>query len=211
MRPRASQAITAPQVPLTSSQAAGTFDTTLVTNGWHTLQAFAEYPSSSIGGIDIYTSQVVVVRTQNHVTFPDMLFTWGDKLNIRATLDTPVTNWTATIWAGDYVDGSTSNHLLRTYSGITSNGQIDFVWDGNDSNGVAFAPGVFTNVTFLINDPAGRPVWREGNLHPPNFLVSYMTLQNEFSAGSPNFIDMISQIAQTIAGAEPLYLSLIHI
>jgi hypothetical protein len=199
-----SQAMTAPPAPFTS-RPFGTFDTTLVTNGWHTMQAIAKYPSSSIGGYDIYTSQVVVVRTQNHVTFPDMLFTWGDKLNVRATLDTQVTNWTANIWAGDYVEGSPSNHLLRTYSGITSNGQIDFVWDGKDSNGVTFAAGMFTNVTFLIDDPKGRPVWREGNQQPPNFFVSYMRLTSEFSAGSPNFVDMISQIAQTVAGSDPWY------
>jgi hypothetical protein len=148
---------------------------------------------------------VVVVQTQNHITFPDMLFTWGDKLNIKATLETPIKSWTANIWAGDYVDGSPSNHLLRTYTGITSNGQIDVVWDGKDTNGVTFAPGVFTNVTFLIDDPVGGAVWREGNQHPANFLVSYMTLQNEFNAGSPNFIDMISEIARTIADSEPLY------
>jgi hypothetical protein len=199
-----SRAMSAPQPPFVS-QLSGSFDTTLVTNGWHTIQAIATYPSSSAGGFDVYTSQVVVVQTQNHVTFPDMLFTWGDKLNVRATLDTQITNWIVNIWAGDYVDGSPSNHLLRTYSGITSNGQIDLVWDGKDSNGVTFAAGVFTNVTFLIDDPRGRSVWREGGQQPANFLVSYMTLQNEFSAGSPNFIDMITEIAQTVAGSEPLY------
>lgn len=186
------------------SQISGSFDTTLTTNGWHTIQAVATYPSSSLGGSDIYTSQVVVVRTQNHITFPDMLFTWDTALNIRATLDTQITNWTASIFGGDY-DGSPSNHLLRTYSGITSNGLIDFLWDGNDSNGVAFAPGVFTNVTFVIDDPAGKSVWREGVQQPSNFLVSYMTLVNEFSAGSPNFIDMITQVAYYIAISEPTY------
>jgi hypothetical protein len=200
-----SRAMIDPQPPFTS-RPSGTFDTTLVTNGWHTIQAIATYPSSvvGVGGYQVYTSQVVVVRTQNHVTFPDMLFTWGDKLNVRATLDTLITNWSANIWAGDYVEGS-SNHLLRSYSGITSNGQIDFVWDGKDSNGVTFAAGVFTNVTFLIDDPVGRPVWREGSLAMPNFLVSYMPLQGEFSPGDLNFIDMISQIAGYVSAAEPLY------
>jgi hypothetical protein len=199
-----SRAMSVPQAPFTS-RPSGTFDTTLVTNGWHTIQAIAKYPSSTVGGYDVYTSQVVVVRTQNHVTFPDMLFTWGDQLNVRATLDTQITNWSANIWAGDYEQGSPSNHLLRTYSGITSNGQIDFVWDGQDSNGVTFAAGVFTNVTFLIDDPAGRSVWREGNQQPANFLVSYMRLLSEFSPGDVNFIDMIHEVAQTIAASEPLY------
>jgi hypothetical protein len=49
-----SRAMTAPSAPFTS-QPSGTFDTTLVTNGWHTIQAIAKYPSSSIGGYDIYT------------------------------------------------------------------------------------------------------------------------------------------------------------
>jgi hypothetical protein len=147
-----SRAMIDPQPPFTS-RPSGTFDTTLVTNGWHTIQVEASYPNLSAGsGYDSYKSQPVVVRTQNYITFPDMLFTWGSRLAVRATLDVQITNWSAVIL-------SPSNQLLRAYSGITSNGKIDFVWDGKDTNGVTF-PG--DHVTFLIDNSVGRPVWREG-------------------------------------------------
>jgi hypothetical protein len=185
-----SRAMIDPQPPFTS-RPSGTFDTTLVTNGWHTIQALASYPNGAVdGGYDVYTSQVVVVRTQNHVTFPDMLLTWRDKLAVRATLDIQITNWTASIL-------SPSNQILQSYSGITSNGKIDFVWDGKDSNGVTFAGDY---VTFEIDDPVRRLVPRSGPPPSGYFIVSYMPLFPDFSHGLMDFQNMIDNVAETVDG-----------
>lgn len=191
----ASRAMTDPQPPFSSEPSAepsGVFDTTLLTNGWHTIQAIAEYPTgqNDDGGYEIYTSQVVNVLTTNQITFPDMLLTFSSALDMRATLDTLITNWTVTIV-------STSNQTLRTYGGITSNGQIDVVWDGNDSNGVQFA-GPY--VDYIVNDPVRRRTYREGPTPglPQNFLVGYQMLFTEGSLSGDEFENMISQIALTI-------------
>jgi hypothetical protein len=185
-----SRAMINPQPPF-ASRPSGTFDTTLVTNGWHTIQAVASYPNGAVdGGYDVYTSQVVVVRTQNHVTFPDMLFTWGTKLAVRATLDIQITNWSAVIL-------SPSNQPLRAYSGITSNARIDFVWDGKDSNGVTFA-GEYVDVE--INDPVRRRFRKEGPPPLGYFIVSYMPLFPDSSHGLLQFQNMIDNVALTVEG-----------
>src|ERR1035438_9501430 len=65
------------------------WDTTCVSNGWHTLQAFASYPDptkSSSGGYSEYSSPVVRVRTLNDIVFPDFPTTYGTSLPITALL-----------------------------------------------------------------------------------------------------------------------------
>ncbi len=185
-----SRAMTDPQPPFTS-QPFGVFDTTLITNGWHTIQAVAEYPSSQYdGGYAVYTSQTVIVQSLNHITFPDMLFTLNNGLHIQATLDILITNWTVTIL-------SPSNQTLRVYSGITSNGHIDVFWDGKDTNGVQFS-GPF--VDFVVNDPAKKRPYYEAAMagFPQNFLVSYQLLFTDGSTSALQFENMISQIALAI-------------
>jgi hypothetical protein len=164
----------------------------LISNGWHTIQAMALYPTSvnDDGGYDVYSSQVVNVLTTNQVTFPDMLLTFGSALDIRAFADKQITNWTVSVV-------SPSNQTLRTYSGITSNGLIDIVWDGNDSNAVQFT-GPYVDI--IVNDPATKRTYREGPTPglPQNFLVSYQMLFAQGSISGDEFENMIFDVAQDI-------------
>lgn len=109
------------------------WDTTCVSNGWHTLQAFASCPDpsmSSSGGYSEYGSPVVRVRTFNEIVFPDFPTTFGTSLPITALLASNNAAWTVTV-------RSPSKAVLRTYTGITTNGRIDVFWDSTDSNGVS--------------------------------------------------------------------------
>lgn len=122
--------------PLRASRLVARWDTTEVSNGWHTLQAFAEYPDAAMegaGGYSTYSSQVVRVQTFNPITFPNMLMTYGSSLVIRAHAAATNASWKATV-------STLSNQVLRVLTGTTTNGTIETPWDGKDANGVRVNP-----------------------------------------------------------------------
>jgi hypothetical protein len=110
----------------------GYWDTRVVSNGWHTLQALAEYPDATkryTGGYNQYSSAAVRVQTFNPVIL-DIPLTYG-------TLDTgvpfafPIKALVATSNAAWKITISTeSNQVLQVLTGTTTNGVIDAVWDG---------------------------------------------------------------------------------
>lgn len=139
----------------------GTWGTLFVTNGWHTIQAVASYPDDSlryVGNYGVYTSDVVTVQTINSIVFPDFPTTFGTALPVTALLSSSNANWTVNIL-------SSSNTLLRTYSGSTSTGRVDVVWDGNDTNNVAFS-GEFVDVEVSFTPTGGFAPLDEGEEDP---------------------------------------------
>lgn len=187
------------------------WDTTLVSNGWHTIQAFAQYPDSSqdgAGGVSQYSSQIVTAQVFNAISFPDMLQTWGTAIGIRAFLSTTNADWTINVL-------SPSTNLLRVLSGTTSNGLINVLWDGKDTNGVQFT-GAFVrldittsttsgsgfSISSVITNKAGKVVYKEGSMpsFPQGFLVSYQLLFPPSSTGAIAFQNMIDQVALTVEG-----------
>jgi hypothetical protein len=71
--------------------------------------------------------------------FPDFPTTFGTSPAITALLACTNAAWTMTV-RGD------SNEVLRTFSGIATNGRIDVFWDSTDSNGVSSFDGDFINI-----------------------------------------------------------------
>ena len=133
----------------------GRWDTVCVSNGWHTLQAFASYPDPSMdssGGYSEYSSVPVRVQTFNEIVFPDFPTTYGTSLPITALLASSNAAGTVTI-------RSPSKAVLRTFSGTTTNGRIDVFWDSTDSNGVSSSDGDFVDidVTTSTNGEAKGP------------------------------------------------------
>ena len=191
----------------------GVWDTTVVSNGWHSLQAFAEYPTgqNADGGYAEHASQVVQVQTLNPISFPEMPVTLGTSMPIRASITPSNANWMATV-------RSPSNELLRAFSGTATNGVIDVQWDGNDTNGVQFAgPFVQVEVTtsyesgggfgpltsgVTITNKAGKIIYKEGSMpsSPQGFLVSYQLLFTSGSLSAIQFENMIEQVALTVDG-----------
>ena len=133
---RSSPSIQDPPAPLTFPVVAE-WDTTEVSNGWHTIQALASYPTgrNEDGGYEEYTGQVVRVRTFNPIIFEEALKTFGTNntgipfaFPIRATSSIATTQWKVTI-------STLSNRVVRVLTGATANGAIETNWDGNDANG----------------------------------------------------------------------------
>jgi hypothetical protein len=191
---------------------AGTWNTLYVTNGWHTLQAFASYPDAALhatGNYGSYSSQVVAVQTFNPIVFPDFPTTFGTALPITALLSSSNASWTLSILAP-------TNNVVRIYSGSTTTGRIDVVWDGKDSNGVSVA-GDFVDIQVSTvpsggfapteagegEDPSAtvrahkEPV---GGL-PPGFLLSYeeFAFHNEGNA-EDGFLLMYGQVRNSVGG-----------
>jgi len=133
----------------------GHWDTTEVSNGWHTLQAFASYPTgrNENGGYEEYTGQVVRVKTFNAIVFEETLNTFGTNnksvpfvFPIRATSSIATAQWKVTI-------STLSNQVLRVLTGATTNGAIETNWDGNDANGTRIRDSVDIEVeTIPTND-----------------------------------------------------------
>jgi hypothetical protein len=201
-----------PSVPV-SSAPSGQWSTLYVSNGWHTLQATASYPDASqsaAGDYNQYVSQVVTVQTANPIVFPDFPTTFGTALPITALLSSSNASWTATIF-------DPSNNVLRAYSGSTTTGRIDIVWDGNDTNGVPFsgdfvdvqvstAPsGGFTPAEAGLDD-AGDPGARV-RVHkqpvggfPSDFLVTYETVAVQQREAEAGFLEMLGEVDSIISG-----------
>jgi hypothetical protein len=131
-----SRSIEDPPAPLVSPIVAK-WDTTEASNGWHTLQAFASYPTgrNEDGGYEDYTGRVVRVKTFNPIVFGETLKTFGSAntgvpfaFPILATSSIATTQWKVTI-------STPSNQVLRVLTGATTNGAIETNWDGKDANG----------------------------------------------------------------------------
>jgi hypothetical protein len=126
-----------------------------VSNGWHTLQAFASYPTgrNENGGYEEYTGQVVRVKTFNAIVFEETLNTFGTNnksvpfvFPIRATSSIATAQWKVTI-------STLSNQVLRVLTGATTKGAIETNWDGNDANGTRIRDSVDIEVeTIPTND-----------------------------------------------------------
>jgi T5SS/PEP-CTERM-associated repeat protein len=187
----------------TNSLYSGYWDTACVTNGWHTLQAFASYSDES-GDISEYTSPIVWVQTQNDIVFPDFPTIFGTSLPITALLSSSNATWTVNIL-------DPSDNVLRTYSGSTTIGRIDTVWDGNDTDGASFSGDyvqvqVNTTPTGGGDPSATRRVHRFVGGYPNGFLVSY---EGDLIWGpgdqlQATFDDMVQQITD-IVGADPYF------
>ena len=184
-----------PSVPA-SSAPSGQWSTLYVSNGWHTLQAIASYPDgsqSAAGDYNQYVSQVVTVQTVNSIVFPDFPTTFGTALPITALLSSSNASWTVTIF-------DPSNNVLRTYSGSTTTGRIDIVWDGNDTNGVSFG-GNFVDVQVSTVDPVRVRVYKApvGGF-PSDFLVTYETVAVQQREAESGFLEMLGEVDATISG-----------
>lgn len=136
----------------------GHWYTTSSTNGWYTLQAFADYPDSdSCSEWSEFESPPVRVRVFNP-TMVDIPPTYGDIQNgvpfafpIKAFVAATNATWKVTIsTVGFSVTSSNrtlnatistnSSRVLRVLTGVTTNGTIDAVWDRKDSNGIGVLP-----------------------------------------------------------------------
>ena len=203
-----SMSILDPDIPFGSTSSAH-WSTLYVSNGWHTLQAFASYPDSGqseAGGYSQYSSQIVTVQTVNAIIFPDFPTTFGTALPITALLSSSNASWTVTIF-------SPSNSLLRTYSGSTSTGRIDVVWDGNDTNGVSFG-GDFVDVQVstvpsggFAAEEAGEDPSAKIRVHkrpvggyPSGFLVTYENAAVQQRSAEEGFQAMLSQVDDSLVG-----------
>ena len=131
--------------------------TTAVSNGWHTLQAFAEYPDHSSCGHDKYSSPTIRVQVFNPIVI-DTLGTYGGldtgvpfAFPIKAFVAATNATWKVTISTrGILVSSSNgtlnvtistnSSRILRVLTGTTTNGTIDATWDRKDSNGISVLP-----------------------------------------------------------------------
>ncbi len=189
-------------------ETAGTWNTTLVSNGWHTVQAFAVYRDTGQddgSGYSTYGSQIVSVQTSNAIVFTHPVSTFGTTLVVRAFVALTNADWTVKI-------NSPSNIVLQTFSGTTSNSTIEVFWDGKDTNGVQFADQfVQVDVTAIsqiesgfcllqltvVTNSAGTVIYAEAPMKPfpQQFLVSYEMLFQNGSAGQIQFNNMVDQIA----------------
>jgi hypothetical protein len=203
-------ALVSPQHPFSGTPTA-TLDTANISNGWHTVQAFAEYPTgqNEAGGYAEHASQILNVETFNPITFTEMPLTFGTSMPVHASLIVSNADWTVDIF-------SPSTNLVRAFSGTTTNGVIDFDWDGKDTNGVAFAGefiqvevtaiweskvGLLESGGVTITNKAGKIIYQEGPMpaFPQGFLVSYQLLFSPGSLSAIQFENMINQLALTIA------------
>jgi hypothetical protein len=135
----------------------GRWLTTEVSNGWHTLQAFAEYPDQSFCGHDEYSSPPIRVQVFNPIVL-DIPGTYGGldtgvpfAFPIKAFVAATNATWKVTIsTVGISVISSNGelnltistneSRILRVLTGVTTNGTIDTVWDRKDANGISVLP-----------------------------------------------------------------------
>jgi hypothetical protein len=127
---------------------------------------------------------------------------------VHASLIVSNADWTVDIF-------SLSTNLVRAFSGTTTNGVIDFDWDGKDTNGVAFAGeliqveitaiwesevGLLESGGVTITNKAGKIIYHEGPMpaFPQGFLVSYQLLFPPTSLSASQFANMINQIVLSI-------------
>ena len=132
----------------------GQLDTTVVSNGWHTLQAFADSGiyNESINGTIECSSQIVNLLVTNPITLY-VPFAYGGTappftFPIQATFVAPTNNWTIQI-----LTTNTPSTVLKTFSGTSTNGIAYVEWDGTDSSNNPYA-GLGVGVTASISDPS---------------------------------------------------------
>jgi len=131
--------------------------TSAVSNGWHTLQAFAEYPDNSFCGHDEYSSPTIRVQVFNPIVidtfgpyggldtgvpfaYPIQAFVAATNATWKVTISTvgfSVSSSNGTLQA---TISTNSSRILRVLTGVTTNGTIDAVWDRKDSNGIGVLP-----------------------------------------------------------------------
>ena len=118
----------------------GHWYTTKISNGWHTLQAFAEYPDKSFSGHDEYSSPPVRVQVFNPLMVDIALSTYGDMdtgvpfaFPIKAVVAATNATWKVTV-------STESNQILSVRTGVTTNGIIETTWDGKDLKGTRIRP-----------------------------------------------------------------------
>jgi hypothetical protein len=133
----------------------GQLDTTVVSNGWHTLQAFADSGiyDESINGTIEYSSQIVNLLVTNPITLY-VPFAYGGTappftFPIQATFVAPTNNWTIQI-----LTTNTPSTVLKTFSGTSTNGIAYVEWDGTDSSNNPYA-GLGVGVTASISNVTG--------------------------------------------------------
>lgn len=126
-----------PKLPIS-----GIWRTTELSNGWHTLQAFADYPDPAMnnqGGYNEYRSPPVRVQVFNPLIV-DIPPLYGDMdtgvpfaFPIKAFVAATNATWKVTI-------STVSNQVLRVLTGVTTNGIIETTWDGKDLKGTRIRP-----------------------------------------------------------------------
>jgi hypothetical protein len=133
----------------------GQLDTTVVSNGWHTLQAFADSGiyNESIGGTTEYSSQIVNLLVTNPITLY-VPFAYGGTappftFPIQAIFVAPTNNWTIQV-----LTTNTPATVLKTFSGTSTNGIAYVEWDGTDSSNHPYA-GLGVGVTASISNVTG--------------------------------------------------------
>jgi hypothetical protein len=148
-----SMALYNPSAPFGNGIAA-TLDTTAISNGWHTLQAFVESGvyNESIGGVVGYSSQVVNLLVTNPITLY-VPFTYGSTappfaFPIQAMFAAQSNQWTITV--------STTNSpgtVLKSFSGSSTDGTAYVEWDGTDLSNNTYQGGA-VGVTATISNAA---------------------------------------------------------
>ena len=135
----------------------GSWLTTEVSNGWHTLQAFAEYPDNSFCGHDEYASPPIRVQVFNPIVldipliyggldtgvpfaFPIKAFVAATNATWKVTISTVGISVSSSNGELSVTISTNESRILRVLTGVTTNGEIDTVWDRKDANGVSVLP-----------------------------------------------------------------------
>ncbi|MGH7991218.1 MAG: Ig-like domain-containing protein, partial [Limisphaerales bacterium] len=117
-------------------------DTTHFTNGLHTLYVGADDTAN-----DETLSSTITLDFENSVRWLNAVSLFQSVVPVNVQSDIFPANWTVFV-----ADGNGT--IVRTFSGTTSDGNIQTNWDGNDNNGVSVPSQAAYTVTVAVT-PSG--------------------------------------------------------
>ena len=142
-------------------------DTTHFTNGLHTL-----YASAVDIGNNVTASTPISVDFENPVRWLDADSLFQSFVPIIVQSDIFPANWSVFV-------ANTNGTIIRTFSGTTSDGNINTNWDGNDNNGV-YAPDEAGYTVSVVVTSSGSPMMAPSSLPAGSGLLLLSASPNAY-------------------------------
>jgi hypothetical protein len=142
-------------------------DTTHFTNGLHTL-----YASAVDIGNNVTASTPISLDFENPVRWLDADSLFQSFVPIVVQSDIFPANWSVFV-------ANTNGTIIRTFSGTTSDGNINTNWDGNDNNGV-YAPDDAGYTVSVVVTSSGSPMMAPSSLPASSGLLLLSASPNAY-------------------------------